>query len=117
MAPKKAPPPLPPPLIPPPPRVPRLVTLHLYLPSGEFVIEVTQRVQWSIARFVQDLEEGNITPALDLKLGYRHTTVYYLLVWNDVVLREGLNWGNVVVELVMSLIEPNNITVVYVERP
>ena len=117
MAPKIPPPPLPPPLIPPPPRVPRLVTLHLYLPSGEFVIEVTQRMQGSIARFVQDLEEGNITPALDLELGDRLSTVYYLLVWNDIVLREGLNWGNLVLELGMSLTEPNDITVVYVESP
>ena len=117
MAPKKAPPPLPPPLIPPPPRVFRLVTLHLYLPTGEFVIEVTQRMHWSIERFVQDLEEGNITPALDLELGDRLSTVYYLLVWNDIVLRERLNWGNLVLELGMSLAEPNDITVVYVESP
>ena len=107
MAPKKAPPPLP----------PAVVTLHLYLPSGEFVIEVTQKVQWSVARLVQDLEEGNITPALDLELGDRLPTVYYLLVWNDIVLREGLNWGNLVLELGMSLTEPNDSTVVYVDSP
>ena len=106
MAPKKAPPPLP----------PAVVTLHLYLPSGEFVIEVTQKVQWSVARLVQDLEEGYITPALDLTLGYIHPFGTYLLVWNDVVLMEDLNWGNVVYGFGMSLTEPNDITVVYVER-
>ena len=117
MAPKKAPPPLPPPLIPPPPRVFRLVTLHLYLPTGEFVIEVTQRMHWSIFGFVQDLERGNITPALDLELGDRLSTPCYRLVWNDMVLEEGLNWGNLVVDHGMSLIEPNDITVVTVEIP
>ena len=104
MSPKKAPPP------------PPMVTLHLYRPSGDFVIEVTQSVQGSIARFAKDLEEGSITPALDLELGDRvKGSVYYLLVFNGVVLREGLRWGNAVVELGMSTIEPNDITVVLVE--
>ena len=76
--PKKAPPPLAPPLFPkpnkaPPPlclrcdprRCPRfpphtvsLLTLHLYLPNGEFVIEVIQRHDQSVNEFLEKLRMG-----------------------------------------------------------
>ena len=90
----------------------------MYRPSGDFLIGVTQSIRGSIGDFAYDLEEGRITPDLDLELENRvEGSVYYLLVFNGVVLREGLRWGNAVVELGMSTIEPNDITVVFVESP
>ena len=64
------------------------------------------------------MEEGNITPAFDLELWNPFDKKFgYRLVWNDMVLREGLIWGNLVVNHGMSFTEPNDITVVTVESP
>ena len=117
MPPKKAAPPLCPRCVHKPRRCPvnapvRFLTLHLYRPNGEFVIEVIQRHDGSICRFVQDLEDGHITPALQLELWESLSGPCYRLVWNDMVLEEGQDWWDVVVEHGMSFIEINIITVV-----
>ena len=116
-----------------PPRHPRvpldtvsLATLHLYLPNGEFVVEVIQRHDQSVNEFLEKLENGHITP--DLHLGpsiysrppewaYYSSAVTipsYVLVFNDIVLEECYDWVNVPG---VSFTEPNNITVVRYERP
>ena len=120
MAPKIPPPPLTPPLrdFPfPSPRDPRLVTLHLYLPSGDFVIEVTQRMHDGIEKFAQNCEEGNITPALDLELWnpLSRKEFGYHLLWNGMELMDGRVWQDLVDDHGMSVTEPNDIMVVTYE--
>ena len=106
-APKRRPWPLPPDLM-------RLITVHLYLPNGEFVIEAFQRHDQSIDRFLQDLENGDITPDMDLELGDLQSMPCYGLVFNDIVLEECWDWTDVPG---VSFTEPNIITVVRYERP
>ena len=89
---------------------PRRVTLHLYLPSGEFVAETTQGMHDGIERFVQDLEEGLITPALGLELWNPFDAEFcYLLVWNGMELLDGRVWEDLVDDHGMSVTEPNDI--------
>ena len=94
----------------------RRVTLHLYLPSGEFVLETAQGMHDGIERFKQDLEEGHITPALDLELWNPFDNkIGYRLVWNGMELMDGRVWGDLVDDHGMSFIEPNDIIVVTYE--
>ena len=97
-----------------PPRCPRippdtvsLATLHLYLPNGEFVVEVIQRHDQSVNEFLEKLENGHITPDLHLdpslysrppEWAYYSSAVTipsYVLVFNAIVLEEYYDWVNV----------------------
>ena len=95
----------------------RCVTLQLYRVNGDFVVEVIQRHDQSICRFVQDLEDGHITPALQLEMWESLSGPCYRLVWNDIVLEEGRHWEDAVDEHGMSFTEINIITVVRLPMP
>ena len=88
--------------------------LNLYLPSGEFVCEHNVYVGVAVDEFAQHLEEGVITPDLDLgDTDYGGSRDYfYILVWNGMVLEDGRKFADIVRDHGMSETEPNDITVV-----
>ena len=55
------------------------VTLHLYLPSGEFIAEDVVPLGQCVERYSQDLEDHPKLGPLDLEF-------HYELVWNDMKL-------------------------------
>ena len=68
------------------------IKLHLYLTSGEFVCEHNVYVEEYVDQFAQWLEEGVITPDLDLgDNGVGGRDYAYILVWNGIVLKNGRN--------------------------
>ena len=103
------------------PRLPpgTMVTLHLYMVSGEFVAAATEPATEGIERFVQHLEEGLITPELDKKYRFgdeRRDDFGYALVWNGIELLDGRIWEDLVLDHGLSLHGPNDIIVVITER-
>ena len=95
------------------PRDNRYITLHLYLPSGEFVVEDVVPIIKGVERYVQDLEEGLVTP----KLGFDSPGFVYELVWNDMVLNDGRIFENLVEDHGMSVDEPVDVMVILREIP
>ena len=93
------------------PRDNRYITLHLYLPSGEFVVEDVVPIIKGVERYVQDLEEGLVTP----KLGFDSPGFVYELVWNDKVLNDGGIFKNLVEDHGMSVDEPVDVIVILKE--
>ena len=94
---------------------PIIITLHLYLPNGEFIIEVfNDEYMGNINSFIESLENGDITPDMDLDLGDSESVPCYALVFNDIVLDEHWDWTDVPG---VSFTEPNFITVVTYDRP
>ena len=93
---------------------PIIITLHLYLPNGEFIIEVFESKRGDINSFIEALENGDITPDMDLDLGDSESVPCYALVFNDIVLDEHWDWSDVPG---VSFTEPNFITVVTYDRP
>ena len=90
------------------------IKLHLYLTSGEFVCEHNVYVGMAVDDFAQHLEEGVITPDLELvdNLGERGCIYNYILVWNGMVLDDNVGFADIVRDHGMSETEPNDITVV-----
>ena len=90
------------------------IKLHLYLPSGEFVCEHNVYVEDGVDQFAQYLEEGVITPDLDVgdNGDDNHRDYTYFLVWNGMVLEDGRTFSDIVRDHGMSETEPNDITVV-----
>ena len=86
------------------------IKLHLYLTSGEFVCEDNVYVEEYVDQFANYLEEGVITP--DLDLGDNRDYYKYILVWNGIVLKDGRRFSDIVRDHGMSETEPNHITVV-----
>ena len=68
----------------------------------------------NVNSFLQDLENGDITPDMDLDLGDSESVPCYALVFNDIVLDERWDWTDVPG---VSFTEPNFITVVNYDRP
>jgi hypothetical protein len=112
-----------------PPTVPSCsITLHLYRPSGEFVCEHSVFVGMEVNVFTDQLEDGLVTPELNLRTHLRskgmdwfnrwagiellHIDYIYKLVFNDVVLEDGSNFVDYVLHHGMSLDKPNDIYVV-----
>jgi hypothetical protein len=108
------------------------ITLHLYLPNGEFVCEHSVCIGMGIDAFTQLLEEGLVTPELNLTHHVRsngipwcnryagiellHDDYVYKLVFNGVVLEDGSAFCDYILAHGMSLDEPNDIYVVAKER-
>ena len=102
------------------------VTLHLYRPSGEFCCEHSVSTSMGVIAFTQLLEEGLVTPELNLtntktrapwsnsEAGTEvlHVDHIYKLVWNDMVLLDSWNFCDYVLGHGMSQDEPIDITVV-----
>ena len=88
------------------------IQLNLYLPSGEFVCEHNVYVDSSVDEFAQFLEEGAITPDLDLGDGDDRDKYQYILVWNGMVLDDGRKFADIIRDHGMSETEPNDITVI-----
>ena len=99
------------------------ITLHLYLPSGEFIIAdrvpLDQDVEW----YVHHLEEGHVDPSLRIPDGsWSHGDVWeewtecvhgYTLVWKDMDLEEcGSKFIDFVQDHGMPVDEPVDIMVV-----
>ena len=99
------------------PRVDRYITLHLYLPSGEFVAEDKVPIGTSVDLYVHYLESGLVTP----KLGVRRCcfdsrpSFVYDLVWNGMILECGRKIEYLIEDHGMSVDEPVNILVILVE--
>ena len=103
-----------------------VLTLHLYRPSGEFCCAHTVSTHLGIRTFTQQLENGQVTPELDLtttktraawsnrEAGTEVLQVdhIYKLVWNDMVLLDEKNFCDYVLGHGMSQDEPIDITVV-----
>ena len=95
------------------------IKLNLYLPSGEFVCEHNVYVEDRVWDFLLHLEEGVITPDLDLgDTDYGGSRDYfYILVWNGMVLDDNVGFADIVRDHGMSETVPNDITVVKRECP
>ena len=67
-----------------------LITLHLYWPSGEFIVADTVSLDVLIKQYEQDLEEGLIAPALliDDDTHCDRNYFFYVLVWNGIELSQ-----------------------------
>ena len=93
------------------------VTLHLYLPSGEFLAEAIELTSGSTCRFVDALETGMITPELDTayRFGDHRFEYSYVLVYNGIELLNGTMWDELVRDHGLSLEEPNDIIIVATE--
>ena len=103
-----------------------VLTLHLYRPSGEFCCAHTVSTHLGVRTFTQQLENGQVTPELDLtttktraawsnrEAGTEVLQVdhIYKLVWNDMVLLDRWNFCDYVLGHGMSQDEPIDITVV-----
>ena len=83
------------------------IKLNLYLPSGEFVCEHNVYVEDRVWDFLLHLEEGVITPDLEVD-----DDMNYILVWNGMVLDDNVGFADIVRDHGMSETEPNDITVV-----
>ena len=90
------------------------ITLHLYWPSGEFIVADAVSLDVGIERYGQDLEEGLIAPALridDDTHGDRDK-YFYVLVWNGIELLDGRTFLDIVVEQGIPVEEPVEVMVV-----
>ena len=101
------------------------ITLHLYRPSGEFVCEHSVLVGMGVDVFTQALEEGLVTPELNLHhhdycpsffnrfagFDLLHRDIYSL-VWKGMVLGDGTTFADYILDHGMSIDEPNDICVV-----
>ena len=87
----------------------RYITLHLYLLSGEFIMEHVIPIKTCVERYGQDLEEGLVAP--DLRIPNDHSA-YYELVWNGMVLECGMKFEDLVEDHGMPVDEPVDITVI-----
>ena len=103
----------------------RCITLHLYRPSGDFVCEHSVPVGMGIQVFTQALEEGLVTPEINLtqrdRFGFfgrvsdfdqLHRDYIYSLVWNGMVLADNTTFADYILDHGMSIDEPNDICVV-----
>ena len=103
----------------------RCITLHLYRPSGDFVCEHSVHVGMGLQVFYMALEEGLVTPELNLHQHDRypffnrfagfdlpHRDYIYLLVWKDMVLADNITFVEYILDHGMSIDEPNDICVV-----
>jgi hypothetical protein len=102
------------------------VTLHLYRPSGEFCVECSVSTCMTVIAFTQLLEEGKVTPELDLRstktrapwrnseagIERLHVDYIYKLVWNDMVLTDWWTFSDYVLCDGLSQNEPNDIYVI-----
>ena len=102
------------------------VTLHLYRPSGEFCGEHSVSTSMAVIAFTQLLEEGKVTPELNLtntktrapwsnsEAGTEvlHVDYIYKLVWNDLVLLDSWTFCDYVLVHGLSQNEPNDMYVV-----
>ena len=101
------------------------ITLHLYLPSGEFVCEHDVFMGMGVDQFTQYLEEGLITPGIKLEhnggmawsgrhggIELEHRDYLYIPVWNGMVLESERNFEDLVLAHGMSVDEPNDVIVV-----
>ena len=101
------------------------ITLHLYLPSGEFVCEHDVFMGMGVDCFTRYLEEGLITPGLKLEhngglawdgthggIELIHRDYLYILVWNGMILESERNFEDLVLAHGMSVDEPNDVIVV-----
>ena len=101
------------------------ITLHLYRPSGEFVCEHSVLVGMGVDVFTQALEEGLVTPELNLQQHDRfaffnrvsdfdqlHRDYIYSLVWKGMVLADNTTFADYILDQGMSIDEPNDICVV-----
>ena len=101
------------------------ITLHLYRPSGEFVCEHSVFVGMGVDVFTQALEEGLVTPELNLQQHDRfaffnrhagfdllHRDYIYSLVWKGMVLADNTTFADYILDHGMSIDEPNDICVV-----
>ena len=97
---------------------PPYVTLHLHLPSGEFLVEDFVPLGQSVERYSQDLEEGLVTAKLGQDHGDDDNRIefHYELVWNDMILLDGRKFEDLVDDHGMSVDEPVVITVVLQEH-
>ena len=101
------------------PRDNRYITLHVYLPSGEFLVEDVVPMITGVERYVQDLEEGLVTPELGIEHSDDETDsrFFYELVWNGMVLECGRKLEDLVVDHGMSVDEPVVVMVILKEIP
>ena len=101
------------------PRDNRYIALHLYLLSGEFVVEDVVPIDTCVERYGQDLEEGLVTPLLGIEHGDFETDsrFFYRLVWNGMVLEDGRKLIDLVEDHGMSVDEPVVVTVILKEIP
>ena len=101
------------------------ITLHLYRPSGDFVCEHSVLVGMGVDVFTQALEEGLVTPELNLQQHDRfaffnrfagfdllHRDYIYSLVWKGMVLADNTTFADYILDHGMSIDEPNDICVV-----
>ena len=101
------------------------ITLHLYLPSGEFVCEHDVFMGMGVDAFTIHLEEGLVTPELNLQrfggmawsgrhggIELEHRDYLYILVWNGMVLESDRTFDDYILAHGMSLDEPNDVIVV-----
>ena len=97
------------------PRDHRYVTLHLHLPSGEFVVEDAVPIGQSVEEYGKHLEEGLVTPKLGIDRVGDDIEFVYELVWNDMVLQCGRKFEDLVEDHGMSVDEPVVVVVVLKE--
>ena len=101
------------------------IALDLYRPSGEFVCEHSVLVGMGVDVFTQALEEGLVTPELNLQQHDRfaffnrvsdfdqlHRDYIYSLVWKGMVLADNTTFADYILDHGMSIDEPNDICVV-----
>ena len=106
---------------------PPSITLHFYLPSGEFVYghdvsplsTLSSLVCMSVDQFHKYRLEGSIRPRDDCRNylcfdnGFDDGRDYlYILVWNGMVLEGGRTFEDLVRDHGMSVDEPNDVLVV-----
>ena len=95
------------------------MTLHLYWPSGEFIMADMVSLDDGIERYCQDLDEGYRGPPqlriTDETHGDRDL-YHYTIVCNGVELEDGRTWADVVEEQGITGEEPVEVMVVLIER-
>ena len=95
----------------------RQITLHLYLLSGEFVVEDVVPIFTCVERYGQNLEEGLVTSLLGIEHSDFETDsrFFYQLVWNGMVLEDGRKLIDLVEDHGMSVDEPVVVTIILKE--
>jgi hypothetical protein len=96
---------------------PRIISLALYLPNGDFIKEDAVGEHTHVLHYIHDLENGHRGPRFRLPDSVDGSMLGYVLLWGEATLDKKFNFGDFVDAHSISRPAAVDITVVTVESP